>query len=81
MPVPNTRSSSLMPVERVIDVCALMLVIDTAGEVGVRPMGLDETLGALVGVLKRCSSMVPQDPHSGQRPNHLGEEYPHSLHA
>ncbi|AEP70994.1 Hypothetical protein Cp4202_1755 [Corynebacterium pseudotuberculosis 42/02-A] len=44
-------------------------------------MGLNETLGALVGVLKRCSSMVPQDPHSGQRPNHLGEEYPHSLHA
>ena len=55
-----------------------------AGEVGVSPTGAapptpadrPPAVVAPCGAAETC--MEPQAPHSGQRPSHLGEEYPHS---
>ncbi|GAA4789259.1 hypothetical protein GCM10025785_09800 [Corynebacterium canis] len=71
MPVPNTRSSSPIPLEMLFDAAGSTSTIGIAGEVGVN--------AATVTFPGVASSKVPQEPHSGHRPNHFGLEYPHSV--
>lgn len=57
-----------------------------AGDAGANPFGALELMPVrafaaptvLVGAAAD-SSNVPHAPHSGQRPNHFGDEYPHSV--
>ena len=77
MPLPNTRSSSPMPVVWLVAFVAEMVVIFWAGEVGVSPLVTTPVVAAWVALPAAagwCSCMDPQVPHSGQRPNHLGLE-------
>lgn len=66
-----------MPEETTCEAVASILVIGWAGVVGVSPAGAVPLTAAaaaepaLVGAADSCR--VPQEPHSGQRPNHLGE--------
>ena len=68
-PEPSTRSSSRMPDFTVFVAAASTFVIGLAGADGVSEDVFTgpEATGA-------SSWSVPQDPHSGQRPSHLGEE-------
>ena len=84
MPRPKTRSSSPMPVVMAFVADAPTLVIGTAGLVGVRPVGRRPDTAAWAAVplsAAAVSCSVPHDPHSGQRPSHLGETKPHSEHV
>src|SRR5699024_1489558 len=81
MPSPKTRSSSPIPVFKALVVLAT-LDIGCAGDEGVRPLDTCPVIAAAatfaLAVAGIDSCRVPQDPHSGQRPSHLGETYPHS---
>ena len=89
MPVPSTRSSSPMPVGSVFVADAPIFVIGCAGLVGVSPLASWPLTAACAaappprpppdaGAAGMDSCSVPHEPHSGQRPSHLGETYPHS---
>jgi len=61
-----------MPEGREVDAAASIRVMGVAGAAGVREEGTladEEEAGVAPD-----STRVPQEPHSGQRPSHLGEE-------
>ena len=68
-----------MPEGTDVAAAASMRVMGVAGVVGVRPVGTAPETAAVAAAEPRPvgaadSTRVPQDPHSGQRPSHLGEE-------
>jgi len=71
-PDPRTLSNSPIPVGTATDVVASMSVIRRAGLDGATDAA-DRDVGA-----GPASAMVPQSPHPGQRPTHLGGVKPHA---
>ena len=75
-----------MPVGIAVAADCVIVVIGAAGVAGAIPAMLTAPLPAPAArsaavVMTADSSRVPHDPHSGQRPNHLGVVYPHSEHT